>query len=140
MALKRTTPLKRTRMKRGDKPLKRTGPPKRRAPMRSKAPKKRTPRGKLGGAVTKANRKKVRARSLGLCEARVARDCTGYGEHTHHRKLRSQGGTNATVNLLDVCNRCHTWIHANPEKALKRGLLVPSWKNPSEWPVTQARS
>lgn len=41
--------------------------------------------------------------------------CTGYATQVHHRKYRgrSRGGTNALINLLDVCDWCHSWIHAH---------------------------
>jgi hypothetical protein len=51
--------------------------------------------------------------------------------HTHHRKLRSQGGGDEPSNLLRVCLECHTWIHANPSDAYARGLLVHSWADPA---------
>lgn len=51
--------------------------------------------------------------------------------HTHHRKLRSQGGGDEPSNLLRVCLECHTWIHGNPSDSYARGLLVHSWADPA---------
>lgn len=47
--------------------------------------------------------------------------------HTHHRKMRSQGGTDESVNLMKVCSWCHNEIHANPTWAYEQGYLVHSW-------------
>lgn len=58
------------------------------------------------------------------CEARLD-GCTYTPQETpHHRKRRSQGGTNALGNLLAVCTLCHDWIHAEPAKARDLGLLL----------------
>lgn len=51
--------------------------------------------------------------------------------HTHHRKLRSQGGGDEPANLMRVCLDCHNWIHANPSESYARGLLVHSWADPA---------
>lgn len=73
----------------------------------------------------------IRARSGGQCEARFTIRCSGRGEHVHHRKLRSQGGRNDPVNLMDVCRSCHSSIHRNPTKGYAVGALVHSWQDPS---------
>ena len=57
--------------------------------------------------------------------------CGKQAVHTHHRKLRSQGGGDEKTNLLRVCLDCHTWIHANPSESYARGLLVHSWADPA---------
>lgn len=51
--------------------------------------------------------------------------------HSHHRKLRSQGGEDEPANLLRVCAEDHAWIHANPSESYARGLLVHSWADPA---------
>ena len=48
----------------------------------------------------------------------------------HHRKLRSQGGSDEPANLLSVCAFCHEWIHHNVEDAHNMGWLVRSWETP----------
>jgi hypothetical protein len=71
------------------------------------------------------------------CEAKVAEGCTGRNEHAHHRQLRAHGGKATDVNLLALCLRCHQHVHANPQESYELGLLVPSWADPEEWPVTR---
>lgn len=76
----------------------------------------------------------VRARSGGYCEARLP-GCTGRAEHAHHRKMRSQGGSHRTVNLLDVCLSCHDHIHlVDVAGAYERGHLLHSWDNEGPLP------
>lgn len=87
---------------------------------------KRKSRGKLPDAVQQA----IRHRSMGRCEAGVAPDCTGRGEHFHHRQLRSAGGGNTVENLADLCHLCHGWVHAHPDWARRHGWIVPSWTTP----------
>lgn len=65
----------------------------------------------------------VKARSNGLCEARVSEQCSGRGEHRHHIILRSAGGPDEAWNLLNVCHHCHGWIHGNVADAKKRGFI-----------------
>ena len=55
--------------------------------------------------------------------------------HRHHRKLRSQGGTDDAANIMFVTPEQHAWIHANPEKAYELGWLVKSWQEPAEVPI-----
>lgn len=52
--------------------------------------------------------------------------------HTHHRKLRSQGGGDEATNTLRTCAACHLAIHANPSESYARGLLVHSWADPAD--------
>lgn len=86
-------------------------------------------RGLTGGPVTyetefQAVRPLVRERSGGRCEAGMSERCSGRGTHVHHRKLRSQGGSNDLANLLDVCAWCHSTIHHNPARSYDLGLLL----------------
>lgn len=55
--------------------------------------------------------------------------------HRHHRKRRSQGGTDDETNIMLVTPEQHTWIHDNPEKAYELGWLVKSWQDPATVPV-----
>ena len=68
-------------------------------------------------------REQVAERCGGRCEARVDGVCTGWLEHVHHRRLRSQGGTDDLSNLIGCCNSCHRWAHANPREASRLGLI-----------------
>lgn len=71
-----------------------------------------------------AARPLVRARSRGRCEAEASPNCSGRATHVHHRRMRSQRGSNDLGNLLDVCAWCHAWIHANPRISYDRGWLL----------------
>lgn len=55
--------------------------------------------------------------------------------HRHHRKLRSQGGTDESSNIMLVTPLQHDWIHRNPAKAYELGWLVKSWQDPAEVPI-----
>lgn len=70
----------------------------------------------------------VRARSGGRCEAQIGDVCTGRGEHLHHVTMRSRGGPDEEWNLLDVCTKCHGWIHQFPRAATALGFLRSSWE------------
>ena len=56
------------------------------------------------------------------CEAMVEGVCEGIAVHTHHLRLRSQGGKNGPTIL--VCRACHGHIHGNPAWAYEHGLLL----------------
>ena len=78
---------------------------------------------------------RVAERSGGLCEIRAEHPCTGAASlYPHHRKLRSQGGSNdPDRNLLDCCPRGHDWIHALPRlKAYDLQLIIP--RDQDEYP------
>lgn len=75
----------------------------------------------------KAARPRVRRRSGGRCEAQASSRCTAAATHVHHRKMRSQGGTNGLDNLLDVCASCHSTIHRQPARSYAAGWLVQGW-------------
>lgn len=80
-------------------------------------------------------RARIRRRSGGRCEGRVLDVCIGKAQHVHHRKLRGQGGQNDEATLIDLCEPCHRWAHANPVAARERRLIVPSWADVTsdEW-------
>ncbi len=71
-------------------------------------------------------RETLRKRSKDRCEIGISRECTGKFEHSHHRKMRSQGGTDRVENILAVDPFCHDWIHAHPEVSYALGWLVKS--------------
>ena len=71
---------------------------------------------------------KVRARSGGRCEIESTHDCDGTATlFPHHRKLRSQGGSNDLCNLIDVCWTGHDWLHRrlSRSEAVRLDLIVP---------------
>lgn len=90
---------------------------------------------KKGSPVTPAQRKAVLHRDGWKC-----RRCWRTVDlNIHHRKLRSQGGTDEAENLVTLCGSgttgCHGWVHANPRIARAHGWMVPSWADPAEWPI-----
>jgi 5-methylcytosine-specific restriction endonuclease McrA len=57
------------------------------------------------------------------CQLRMdGHHCSG-GLHVHHRRLRSQGGSNHPSNLVTLCDRAHRWVHDNPAEAALFGLI-----------------
>ncbi len=77
-------------------------------------------------------RKQVWARSGYNCEC----GCGRLASMIHHRRLRSQGGRHELANLLHLNYLCHADIHANPERSYALGMLVHSWADPADVPVT----
>jgi hypothetical protein len=60
----------------------------------------------------------------------------------HHRKLKSQGGKDEPCNLIAVHHKCHNLgtnsIHLNPKRSIENGWIVPSWAEPSGFPLRMA--
>lgn len=52
--------------------------------------------------------------------------------HRHHRKRRSQGGTDDPVNIMWVSPDNHRWIHDNPKQSYFYGWLVKSFDDPEK--------
>lgn len=67
-------------------------------------------------------RNRVLKAAGGRCMARFSVECSGRASMTHHVVPRSRGGGNDT--LLATCAACHLLIHAEPEQARARGLLL----------------
>jgi hypothetical protein len=80
----------------------------------------------------------VRFRAGDYCE--VCGQTSQESMALHHRKLKSRGGKDTPANLISVHHKCHNLgtdsIHLNPEWAEERGYMVPSWREPHEWPIT----
>lgn len=55
--------------------------------------------------------------------------------HLHHRRRRSQGGTDGLANLVLLCARCHREVHAGPRVARNEGWLVGHGGDPERIPV-----
>ena len=76
--------------------------------------------------------------------------CSGYCEKCgqrlpeswalHHRQLKSRGGKDVVENFVALHHGCHNLntdsVHFNPSMAEDRGLMVGSWQNPLECPLT----
>lgn len=73
----------------------------------------------------------IKERSGGFCEARIVGVCTGRHDHTHHRKLRSQGGEDTKENLIGACWACHRYLHNHPAWARSVGLIVSRELDPA---------
>lgn len=58
----------------------------------------------------------------------------------HHRKLRSRGGKDEVSNFVALHHECHNLgtdsVHFNPANSRDYGLMVGSWQEPSECPLT----
>lgn len=77
----------------------------------------------------KPNREIAATRANGRCELSVgnhAEGCSQIGEHAHHRKPRSVGGSDDHLNLLMVSHLCHQKIHDNNEWAYGLAYLLKS--------------
>lgn len=82
-------------------------------------------------AIPAATRRAVWERCAETCEACgywLAREQL----HIHHRKLKSQGGTDDPTNLIAVHFRCHESIHLSPERSYELGHLVRSYEDPTD--------
>lgn len=87
----------------------------------------------MGKSFTGKVRSLIEERSEGLCEAMIPGVCQFRANHVHHRKLRSQGGTEEIDAGLHLCHQCHSYIHMNPAWSYERGLLIHGWDEVS-WP------
>lgn len=84
-------------------------------------------------------------RTCSLVDERDGESCVvcGYSLHVvigarHHRKPRSHASKaekHQTYNLIDVCEKCHRYIHAHPTWAYDMGYLVHTWDDPSKKPL-----
>ena len=116
-------------MKRGGE-LKRKTPLKSGGPIKKAAPRAREPRGtwatrKTGSTsdFTPEAKREITRRSRGWCEMP---GCQRYGQHLHHRLMRSQGGMGTAENGMHVCRPHHEYIHAHPALAYEMGWLIRS--------------
>ena len=110
MSLKRSAPLRRTRMK-------------------ATRPKP---------SVPPSVRALVVARSGGRCEAALP-GCLGRATDQAHRISRKMGGRrdgfDSAANTLHLCRACHSWCHARPAEAKDLGLMLDEWQDPTREPV-----
>ena len=82
-------------------------------------------------------RQQLANRAQGYCEK--CEQWTGDQFAAHHRKLKSQGGKDHIQNLVALCHPCHNLgthaVHLNPQKAVDRGWIVPTWADPATTPI-----
>jgi hypothetical protein len=83
-------------------------------------------------------REMVYARCVGYCEKCGGRLPESWA--LHHRQLKSRGGKDVVENLVALHHGCHNLdtdsVHFNPSHAQDKGLMVGSWQDPSECPLT----
>jgi hypothetical protein len=46
----------------------------------------------------------------------------------HHRMRRKDGGDRLS-NVVLLHTRCHVYVHAHPDEAKERGVIVPPWED-----------
>jgi hypothetical protein len=90
---------------------------------------------------TTAMRKAVLLRDDYACQV-CGRTIDGRPYSLQHRLPRGRGGTNTLCNLVTVCgsattpDMCHDDIeHQARKRATREGWLVPTGKQPEDWPV-----
>ena len=80
----------------------------------------------------------VYARCKGYCEK--CGNALPQSWALHHRKLKSRGGKDEVCNLVALHHGCHNLdtdsVHGNPCWADQIGLMVGSWQEPNECPLT----
>ena len=124
MALTRSTPLRRSRMKARTTAM-------RSLPFAGTRTNRLRRKSALAGhphVIPAHIRRQVIARSGGRCEASEhAAGCAGIAHHLHHRRFRSQGGADAPFNLAHVSWACHEKAHAERAWGLRTGLVIPGY-------------
>lgn len=80
----------------------------------------------------------IDTRDEGRC-VKCRRWVAGTPASRHHRKLRSRGGMGTVQNGILLCGtgttECHGWAHKNITEATEKGFIVPSWREPENWPL-----
>ena len=75
-----------------------------------------------GNRIPTRSREIVAKRSLGRCER-----CAGMGAEWHHRRRRliKDEHQHCPCNGVWLCRKCHSWVHANPTRAIASGFILP---------------
>lgn len=88
--------------------------------------------------MSTSQRTRLLLRADHLCEVGL-RGCFRRANNAHHRKNRSQGGTDDLSNLLLLCGSgttgCHGWITEHPGEAKRMGWSTWRSDNPADVPV-----
>lgn len=82
-----------------------------------------------GNKVPKATLDALKRRCGGRCEGLAPR-CWGPPEHPHHRRVKAQGVDHRLLNLLALCEGCHTYIHAHVDWSNRHGLILAAGDDP----------
>lgn len=72
-------------------------------------------------------------RAGNLCEC-CGGDFIGTTIERHHRKRRRDGGDRLS-NVLLLRGSCHAHWTAHPREAVRRGIIVPTYRDPADLPV-----
>ena len=83
-----------------------------------------------------AARRESFGRSGGLCVICVTEGApiVRVATEAHHRKLKSQGGTDEAANLLPLCLAHHIpYVHHYRELSKEQGWIVPMWDVVFPW-------
>lgn len=98
--------------------MRRSRPLRRRTPLRarSRLRERRGPR-----LIALQTREALVRRARGRCERcdRMAPPLDA-----HHRRMRSQGGSDALENLSLLCRRCHNHVHDNRGESVADGWII----------------
>ena len=68
--------------------------------------------------------------------------CFEEATDVHHRRAKGMGGTSdpdvkyGLANLISLCRFHHSWVHGHVKESRQTGLIVPSWENPEDVPLT----
>jgi hypothetical protein len=145
--------MKRTPLKRGDKPLRADPQKQREWQERSRKPLKSGDKAMARTTMkSRPSKRKVNyeaeldvltpaliARSGGYCEARIPGVCQGEAHHRHHRQVGRFAGSNSLENLLHLDFSCHDHIHLHPSWSREMGYLVKRTDNPADIPWGKLR-
>lgn len=146
--------LRRSPLKRGDKPLEAHKPLERRTGL-AQVGRRRQERAKAEGKPVRATltatyrpavpddvRAALKKRSRGECEMQL-NGCTWYATDPAHRIGQGSGGRHGEAkvqndrlsNLLYACRTCHDWTHARDAEAKDKGLRLENGQVPLVEPV-----
>lgn len=96
-----------------------------RTPIRRKTPLRRSRwmRRRPSGTIPLQTREALVGQSGNRCD-KCRRPGWDVRLEAHHKRLRSQGGTDEIGNLALLCSTCHRDVHANPAEAARSGWIV----------------
>lgn len=112
--------------------MKRGGFLSRTTPLRRSAMKRK--RAAYFSGIRPEQRDAVNLRDRGIC-ARCGVWTANVGGEQHHRLLRSRGGTDALSCLILLCAPCHRDVHLLVADATDDGFICRTGENPPDVPV-----